>query len=102
MLGPEGAGLFYVRREHLAKLRPIGIGSNSVVQENNYTHIELQLKNTATRYEGGSPNCVPVSLALGASLDLLADIGLRCHRQRDPGNHQFVLPAAAGNRSARS
>jgi cysteine desulfurase / selenocysteine lyase len=75
MLGPEGAGFFYIRREHLAKLRPIGIGWNSVVQQSNYTHIELQLKDTATRYEGGSPNCVGF-IGLGASLDLLADTGI--------------------------
>ena len=30
MLGPEGAGIFYVRREHLQRLRPIGVGWNSV------------------------------------------------------------------------
>ena len=31
LLGPEGAGLFYVRRELLDRLRPLGIGWNSVV-----------------------------------------------------------------------
>ena len=31
LLGPEGAGIFYIRRELVEKLDPIGIGWNSVV-----------------------------------------------------------------------
>lgn len=72
LLGPEGAGLFYVRREHLERLRPLGIGWNSVVQSHDYSHIELTLKPAARRYEGGTYN-MPGLLALGASLELLAE-----------------------------
>lgn len=71
LLGPEGAGLFYVKKEHLDRLRPLGIGWNSVVQSHDYTHIELALKPAARRYEGGTYN-MPGLLALGASLELLA------------------------------
>ena len=56
LLGPEGAGLFYVRREHLDLLRPVGLGWNSVRQGNDYTRIELHVKPSAARYEGGSYN----------------------------------------------
>ena len=77
MLGPEGAGVFYVRQEHLARLRPLGVGWNSVVHANDFSHIELALRPTAVRYEGGSPNMVGV-LAFGTSLQLLADMGLSC------------------------
>lgn len=72
LLGPEGAGLFYVRKEHLDRLRPLGIGWNSVVQSHDYSHIELTLKPAARRYEGGTYN-MPGLLALGASLELLAE-----------------------------
>ena len=37
LLGPEGAGLLFVRREHLDRLRPLGVGWHSVVQ-----HVRLQ------------------------------------------------------------
>lgn len=74
MLGPEGAGLLYVRKDHLAKLRPLHVGWNSVVHKYDYTHIELTLRNSAARYEGGSQNMVGL-LGLGASLDMLADFG---------------------------
>lgn len=74
LLGPEGAGLFYLRREHLERLRPFGVGWNSVVQGNDYARIELKLKPTAARYEGGSQNMAGL-LGLGASLELLASYG---------------------------
>jgi selenocysteine lyase/cysteine desulfurase len=74
LLGPEGAGICYIRREHLARLRPVGLGSHSVVHERDYTRIELDLKPTAARYEGGAQNMCGM-LALGASMRLLADLG---------------------------
>lgn len=75
MLSPEGAGMFFMRREHLDLLRPIGVGWNSVVQSYNYASHDYNLKDKASRYEGGSHNMVGL-LAFGASLGLLAEYGL--------------------------
>jgi selenocysteine lyase/cysteine desulfurase len=75
LLGPEGAGLLYIRRAHLDGLRPINVGWNSVTQGNDYSRIELNVRECAARYEGGSHNLVG-SLALGASLHLLESFGL--------------------------
>jgi selenocysteine lyase/cysteine desulfurase len=75
MLGPEGAGIAYIRREYLEKLRPFGVGWHSVVPGQDYTHIELNLRKTAARYEGGSQNNAGM-LALGASLRLLNELGV--------------------------
>jgi selenocysteine lyase/cysteine desulfurase len=75
MLGPEGAGIAYIRREHLDRLRPLGVGWHSVVHSADYTRIELDLKPSAARYEGGSQNMVGM-LGFGASLDLLLDLGV--------------------------
>jgi selenocysteine lyase/cysteine desulfurase len=74
MLGPEGAGLFYIRGEHLDRLRPIGVGWNSVAHARDFTHIELDFRPTAERFEGGAPNSVGF-IGLGASLELLAGYG---------------------------
>ncbi len=74
LLGPEGAGVFFLRKEHLSRLRPMGIGWNSVAHCHDFGRIELTLKDTAARYEGGSPNTAGL-LGLGASLQLLADLG---------------------------
>jgi selenocysteine lyase/cysteine desulfurase len=75
MLGPEGAGIAYIRRENLERLRPIGVGWHSVVHSSDYTRIEYNLKPSAARYEGGSQNMAGM-LALGASLDLLLGLGM--------------------------
>lgn len=73
MLGPEGAGIAFIRRAHLERLRPLGVGWHSVVHAHDFTHIELKLKPSADRYEGGSQNIAGM-LALGASLELLASL----------------------------
>jgi len=79
LLGPEGAGLFYVRREHLSLLRPLSVGWNSVVGAHDFSRVDLNLRSDAARYEGGSRNMAGLA-ALGASLDLLAGLGLRADR----------------------
>jgi selenocysteine lyase/cysteine desulfurase len=75
MLGPEGAGILYVRHDHLQTLRPLNVGWNSVVHKYDYSRIELNLRDTAARYEGGSQNMVGL-LGLGASLNLLSECGV--------------------------
>jgi cysteine desulfurase/selenocysteine lyase len=75
LLGPEGAGIAYIRRENLNRLRPIGPGWHSVAPGQDYTHIELNLRNAAARYEGGSQNNAGF-LAFGASLELLSELGI--------------------------
>lgn len=84
MLGPEGAGIFFCRREHLERLRPVGVGWSSVVGAKDFHRIELVLKNTAARYEGGSQNVAGL-LALKTSLELLAGLGLPDIAQRVVG-----------------
>lgn len=74
LLGPEGAGIFFIRREHLDLLRPIGLGWNSVVDAHDFAKIELALKTTAERYEGGSQNMVGMA-ALASSVELLLGLG---------------------------
>ncbi len=81
LLGPEGAGLFYLRREHLDLLRPVGVGWHSVVHASDYSRIELDLKPTAARYEGGTQNMVGF-IGLASSLELLAQYGPEAVGQR--------------------
>jgi cysteine desulfurase/selenocysteine lyase len=74
LLGPEGAGVFFTRREHLPRLRPLGLGWHSVTHDHDFARIELAVKPTAARYEGGSQNMVG-AMALKASVELLARFG---------------------------
>lgn len=75
MLGPEGAGIAYIRRDRLPLLRPLGVGWNSVVQGGDFSRIELALKPNSSRYEGGTQNMAGM-MALGASLRLLESLGI--------------------------
>jgi selenocysteine lyase/cysteine desulfurase len=75
MLGPQGAGLLYVRRERIDLLHPIGIGWNSVVGARDFSRTEFKLKPHAGRWESGTLNVADIT-ALGASLDLLIGIGI--------------------------
>jgi cysteine desulfurase/selenocysteine lyase len=74
LLGPEGAGLLFVRRDWIDRLRPIGIGWHSVVGSYNSPEIDLRLKPSAQRWEGGSFNMSGLQ-ALGASVNMVLEIG---------------------------
>lgn len=73
LLGPEGAGLLYVRTECLNELRVPGPGWNSVVQAGNYADKTLRLKPAAERYEAGTYNMAAIA-GLHASLRLLSGL----------------------------
>ncbi len=81
LLGPEGAGIFYLRREHLDRLRPLGVGWHSVAQGSDFSRIETNWKPTAARYEGGSQN-IAGFLALSASLEMLMSLGTAAIAER--------------------
>jgi selenocysteine lyase/cysteine desulfurase len=75
MLGPEGAGFGYVRREWVERLHPIGVGAFSVIRPLEFSTIDFTLKPHAGRWEGGAMN-IPGITALGASLELLLNAGI--------------------------
>jgi len=75
MLGPEGAGLLYIKQQHLDCLRPQCVGWNSVVRRHDFSEKEMELRPEAARYEGGSQNMVGYH-GLGESLELLRKFGL--------------------------
>jgi selenocysteine lyase/cysteine desulfurase len=75
LLGPEGAGVLYVRRELVDLLHPVGIGWNSVVGARDFTRLDFTLKPHAGRWESGSYNVAGIT-TLGASLELLLQVGI--------------------------
>jgi selenocysteine lyase/cysteine desulfurase len=97
LLGPEGAGFLFVRRDWIDRLRPIGVGWHSVVGSYNAPVPEFRLKSSAQRWEGGSFN-MPGLLTLGASLDLLFEWGLAAVAMRiwDRAEQVRELASSAG------
>src|SRR5262249_51340736 len=81
LLGPEGAGVFYIRRDLVDLLRPISVGWNSVVGAWDFSTIDLTLKPHAGRWENGTLNVGGIA-ALGASLELLLEIGIEAIEKR--------------------
>ncbi|HEX8524527.1 MAG TPA: aminotransferase class V-fold PLP-dependent enzyme [Tepidisphaeraceae bacterium] len=81
MLGPEGAGIFYCRRELLDRTRPLMIGWMNVINPEQYGQYDYTLKPDAGRFESGTYN-VPGLLSLKASLELLSTIGIDRIAQR--------------------
>jgi cysteine desulfurase/selenocysteine lyase len=74
LLGPEGAGLLYVRRDWIERLRPVGVGWHSVTTSYNDPANTFQLKASAQRWEGGS-FAMPGLQAFGASVRMFLEIG---------------------------
>jgi selenocysteine lyase/cysteine desulfurase len=81
LLGPEGAGILYVRLDWIDRLRPLGVGWHSVVSSYNAQKVEFALKPSAQRWEGGSFN-MPGLQAFGASVALLMEIGASAVSER--------------------
>jgi selenocysteine lyase/cysteine desulfurase len=75
LLGPEGAGIFFCRRELLAETRPALVGWMNVINHLDYAHYDYTLKPDARKFECGTHN-VPGMLALKASVELLMEVGI--------------------------
>jgi selenocysteine lyase/cysteine desulfurase len=80
LLGPEGCGIFYCRRELIPSLRP-EIGWLNVVNALDYGNYNFTLRGDAKRFECGTYN-IPGILALDASLRLIEEVGLPVVTQR--------------------
>jgi selenocysteine lyase/cysteine desulfurase len=75
LLGPEGAGLFWIRRDWVDRLHATSVGWNSVVGAHDFGTIDFRLKPHAGRWEGGTANVAGIA-GLGASMKLLLDTGI--------------------------
>lgn len=74
LLGPEGAGILYVRREWIERLRTIGVGWKSVASSYNASTVDFTLKPDASRWEGGTFAMAPLQ-AFAKSLEMFLEIG---------------------------
>lgn len=74
LLGPEGAGVLYIRRDWIERLRPIGVGWKSVVSSYNAPGVDFTLKPGADRWEGGTFAMAPLQ-AFAESVKLFLEIG---------------------------
>lgn len=81
LLGPFSTGFLYVRRELIGRLLPPFVGADSVKGDVDSVAYRLDLKDDASRFEGGLPNA-PGIAGLNASLALMEEVGFdRIHQQ---------------------
>ncbi|MBL4700621.1 MAG: aminotransferase class V-fold PLP-dependent enzyme [Phycisphaeraceae bacterium] len=75
LLGPEGLGFLYVHEDLVRLLHPTVIGWHSVVNPMDFGNYNFELHADAKRFEPGTQN-IPGVLALGASVNLLQEVGI--------------------------
>lgn len=81
MLGPEGCGIFYCHEDLSPLVQPAVAGWMCMVDAENYGDYRFELLSDARRFEPGSYN-IPGILAMGASIDLLLELGIDTVWQR--------------------
>tara|TARA_Y100001933_G_C19014633_1_gene570815 strand:- start:15840 stop:16973 length:1134 start_codon:yes stop_codon:yes gene_type:complete len=75
LLGPEGLGFFYINEDLVHRLNPAVLGWHSVVNPMDFGNYNFELHMDAKRFEPGTHN-IPGIVAMGASIDLLLDVGI--------------------------
>lgn len=81
LLGPEGQGAMYCRRQWLDRLNPSWFSWRSVRDFMNFERLQPDLLPDASRFEAGTPN-FPGIIGLGAGLALLQAVGLAAVEQK--------------------
>jgi cysteine desulfurase / selenocysteine lyase len=75
MLGPEGCGILYVRKEVQDQIEPSEFGWTNVARYADYSSRDMTLRPDAGRYEPGTLNTVGI-YGLRAAIDLLLEVGI--------------------------
>jgi selenocysteine lyase/cysteine desulfurase len=93
MLGPLGAGIFYVKRARFAELAPTLLGSWNVQSPEFEARREIAYYDGARRYEPGALNA-PGIVGMLASLELLLRVGVGAVGERILQLRRLVLEGA--------
>jgi cysteine desulfurase/selenocysteine lyase len=75
MLGPEGCGILYIRKNRQDSIFPMEFGWTNVAGYNDYSSRDLTLRPDAGRYECGTLNTIGC-YGLRASIEFLLEVGV--------------------------
>ncbi|MBI4717128.1 MAG: aminotransferase class V-fold PLP-dependent enzyme [Planctomycetes bacterium] len=81
LCAPEGAAIFYVRKELQGHLHPTTIGWLSMKDPYVFGKYQFEFHDSARRYEAGSWN-LPGVYALGGAIDLFLEVGVEAMARR--------------------
>lgn len=93
LLGPEGIGIFYCRKELVERIDPPLLGWKSVQNEFDFDHPDFALKTDAQRFEEGSMNLLGI-FGLGAAIALLSEVGIDAIEERVLGLGDVIIREA--------
>jgi selenocysteine lyase/cysteine desulfurase len=91
LLGPCGAGIFYVRAALQERLEPTILGWNNVRCPNYVAQSEMAFHSGARRYEAGTHNLLGL-VGLNAAMELLLEIGIENITADLVGKRALVVP----------
>ncbi|MDD4932962.1 MAG: aminotransferase class V-fold PLP-dependent enzyme [Methylacidiphilaceae bacterium] len=89
LLGPLGAGIFYVRKEQQPLLRPALVGAWNIRSPGFIAQENLECEAGARRYECGALYALGI-LGMRASMELLLELGIEAIRERLLSLHVFL------------
>jgi selenocysteine lyase/cysteine desulfurase len=75
LLGPEGCGILYVRRERQDEIEPVEFGWTNVAGYSDYASRDMKLRADAGRYECGTLNTIGC-YGLRAAIEFLLEVGV--------------------------
>ena len=75
LLGPEGCGVLYVRRDFQDQVEPVEFGWTNVAAYADYASRDMTLRGDAGRYECGTLNTIGI-FGLRAAIEFLNDAGI--------------------------
>lgn len=79
--GPLSCGVFYIRRELIARLQPVLAGWLCMRNPLDFEHYDFSFVDSACKFDTGSYNVVGI-YGLGAALDLVRGVGIEQIGQR--------------------
>jgi cysteine desulfurase/selenocysteine lyase len=92
LLGPCGAGIFYVKKELQEKLNPPIYGWHNVRSPNFVAQEQIVFHSGAKKYEAGTQNLVGL-VGLIASMELALEIGVETIAAELLRKHAWLVPA---------
>ncbi len=90
MLGPCGAGIVYIARQHWETLRPTLLGAENIHSPNFIAQTDRQFVHGARRYEPGMLN-LPGIAGMTASIEMLNQLGIEAIHARIAELRQYAL-----------
>lgn len=75
LLGPEGCGLLYIRRDLQDEIEPVEFGWTNVARYADYASRDMSLRKDAGRYECGTLNTIGC-YGLRAAIEFLLEVGI--------------------------